>query len=131
MLRWLKDTIYKMLFGFNIVAGLLLLCVYIAPFVPPSKLHWFAILAIGYPYLFFLNLLFAGWWLYKRKRYFYLSAIILIIGFQHFFNFFGLNFSASQLSPASICALFISSIFFIFSFYLNVFSTDQVSGDVL
>ncbi|MDC0230693.1 endonuclease/exonuclease/phosphatase family protein, partial [Aureispira] len=105
MLRWIKDMIYKMLFGFNIVAGFLLLGVYIAPFVPPSKIHWFAILAIGYPYLFFLNLLFAGWWLYKRKRYFYLSAIILIIGYQHFFNFIGLNFSASKLSPASICVM--------------------------
>ena len=105
MLRWLKDTIYKMLFGFNIVASLLLLCVYIAPFVPPSKIHWFAILAIGYPYFFFLNLLFTAWWLYKRKRYFYLSAIVLILGFQHFFNFFGLNFGESKLSPDSICVM--------------------------
>ncbi|MCH2022365.1 MAG: endonuclease/exonuclease/phosphatase family protein [Saprospiraceae bacterium] len=102
MLHWIKDTMYKMLFGFNIVASLLLLCVYMAPHIPPSHIYWFAFLAIGYPYLFFLNLFFAFWWLYKRKRFFYLSTLVLIIGFQHFFNFWGLNYRVSEPTTDSI-----------------------------
>jgi endonuclease/exonuclease/phosphatase family metal-dependent hydrolase len=102
MLRWLKDTIYKMLFSFNIVASILLFCVYLTPWVAPSKFHWFSILAIGYPFLFFVNLLFAAWWLYKRKRYFYLPLVVLILGFQHFFNFFGFNLISRSPSTDSV-----------------------------
>ena len=59
---------------------------------PAGQFSWFAILAVGYPFLFFTNVLFASWWLYRRKRYVYLPLIVIVLGFQHFFNFFAFNF---------------------------------------
>ena len=102
MLRWLKGTIIKLLFVFNIIAGVLLLCAYSASFTPPSQLYILALIAVGYPILLLINFIFAIWWLYKRKRYFYFSAIILILGFNHFFNFFGFSFYSSEAKGESV-----------------------------
>lgn len=102
MLRRFIDTLYKMLFGFNILASLLLLCVYLAQWIPPSSSYWIAAIAIGYPYIFFANLLFALWWLYRRKRYFYLPLLVLVLGFNHFLNFWGFNWFDSQPSKEAI-----------------------------
>lgn len=99
MLRWIKGTFNRLLFSVNILFSILLIGVYLAPWIPPSNFHWLAILAIGYPFLLLINIGFAGWWLYRRKRYFYLSMITIFIGPQHLFNCFGFNFNTS--SPPS------------------------------
>ena len=49
-----------------------------------------------------MNFLFAGWWLYKRKRFFYLPLAVLLLGFQHFFNFFGFNFIRTATTTNSL-----------------------------
>jgi endonuclease/exonuclease/phosphatase family metal-dependent hydrolase len=91
MFRWLKKTFTKLLFGLNILISLLLLGSYLAAWVPPSKFYWFALLANGYPFLLLTNILFALVWLYRRKRYFYLSISVILIGGSHFFNLVGFN----------------------------------------
>jgi len=92
MFRWLKNTFTKLLFGANILFSLLLLCSYLAIWVPPSTFYWFAILANGYPFLLIINLLFALIWLYRRKRYFYLSLATILLGGTHLFNLVGFNY---------------------------------------
>lgn len=102
MFSWLKNTFNRMLFSLNVLACILLLGAYLAAWIPPSKFHWCSILAIGYPFLLLINILFSGWWLYRRKRYFYLSFLTIILGFQHFFSFVGFNFFASYDVPNSL-----------------------------
>jgi endonuclease/exonuclease/phosphatase family metal-dependent hydrolase len=92
MFDWLKRTINKSLFGINVFFSGLLLLSYLAAYVPPSTFYYLAILALGYPYLLLINILFAGWWLYRRKRYFYLSLVCMVIGYSYFLNFFAFNF---------------------------------------
>lgn len=88
MLTWLKNAAYRLLFGANLLMSLLLFGAYFAIWVPPSQSYWISVLAIGYPFLFFINLLFVFFWIYKRKRYVYLSLVTLFLGWFHFLNFF-------------------------------------------
>ncbi|WMX14723.1 MULTISPECIES: endonuclease/exonuclease/phosphatase family protein [unclassified Aureispira] len=102
MFRWLKNTFTKLLFGANIIVSLLLLCSYLAIWIPPSTFYWFALLANGYPFLLLINLLFAFLWLYRRKRYFYLSLIAIFLGGSHLFNLIGFNWSNTAPSENSV-----------------------------
>jgi len=91
MFQWLKNTLNRSLFGINILMSVLLVLSYLGAVVPPSKFYFLAILALGYPVLFFINVGFALWWLYRRKRYFYLSTLALVIGYGHMLNFIAFN----------------------------------------
>ena len=102
MFRWLKKTFTKFLFGLNILSSLCLLFSYLAAWVPPSSFYWFALLANGYPFLLLVNILFALLWLYRRKRYFYLSLGTILLGGSHFLNLVGLNWSEQIPSTDSV-----------------------------
>ena len=106
MLAWLKKAAYKLLFGANSIVSLLLLGAYLAVWVPPSQFYWPSVLAIGYPFLFFANLLFVFLWIYKRKRYVYLSLLTLLLGWSHFLHFFAYKgFSATTPVPDALQVL--------------------------
>lgn len=102
MFRWLKKTFTKLLFGFNILISLLLLFSYLAVWIPPSQFYWFALLANGYPFLLVANMFFALVWLYRRKRYFYLSLAAILLGGSHLFNLVGFNWSGSSLATDTV-----------------------------
>lgn len=90
--EWLKRTYLKLLLGINFFCAGLLLLVYLAPFIPPTWFYILAVLALGYPFLVLVNLLFVVWWLYKRHRGVYISLGTLALGFMYLFNLIGLNF---------------------------------------
>lgn len=102
MSHWLKNTISKFLFGLNIFFSLLLCGSYLATWIPPSQFYWFSILAIGYPFLFFINLLFAIGWLYKRNRFFYLPIVVILLGGSRFFTLMGFNWFNNSPSINSV-----------------------------
>lgn len=102
MFRWLKNAFTKLLFGLNILVSVLLLCSYLAIWIPPSKFYWFALLANGYPFLLLANILFALVWLYRRKRYFYLSLSVILLGGTHLFNLVGFNWLGSTPSADAL-----------------------------
>lgn len=105
MFRWLKNTVSKFLFSLNVLISILLLGAYLAAWIPPSRFYWFSILAIGYPFLFFANLLFAFVWLYRRKRFFYLPIAVILLGMPHFFTFMSFNWFAPDPSLEAIRVL--------------------------
>lgn len=102
MFRWLKKTFTKLLFGLNILLSLFLLFSYLAVWIPPSTFYWFALLANGYPFLLFVNILFALLWLYRRKRYFYLSSAVILLGGTHLLNLVGFNWSGNNASTDTV-----------------------------
>lgn len=91
LINWLKRTVYQLIFGLNIILGLLMLLSYCSSFCPPSQIYLISILALGYPYLAFSHLFFIVFWLYKRRRYVYFSCLILLIGYSHLNNLFSLT----------------------------------------
>ncbi len=77
-------------FGFflNIGFGTTLLLVYLSVFVAPDSFWPAAFLGLLYPYLLMINLLFLGFYAIKRSKRIFLSLFIILIGYQHLFNYF-------------------------------------------
>ncbi|MCB0458059.1 MAG: endonuclease/exonuclease/phosphatase family protein [Flavobacteriaceae bacterium] len=74
----------KLFFGLNMVAALLLFVSFILPFLPPSSFPTLSVLSLAVSPLILLNLLFAGYWLFRWKKRFWVSALVL--GFSYFLH---------------------------------------------
>lgn len=53
---------------------------YLSPYISPATLWPFSFASLLFPTLMLLNVLFAGWWIYKGRRYWILSAVLLVFG---------------------------------------------------
>jgi vancomycin resistance protein VanJ len=73
-----------MIFWANVVFALLLLISFVLPFLPPSTFPTLAILSLGVSPLILVNFIFAVYWLFKLKKQFLISALVLIIAYFHF-----------------------------------------------
>lgn len=73
----------KLIFGLNILFALLLGCAYLAPFISPVNMWFFAFAGLMYQPLALINLGFVLFWLVFKRRYMLLSAIMLVLGFNH------------------------------------------------
>ena len=77
----LVKVLNKIIFILNSVAATVLLLSYILPYVQPKKFPVLSVLSLAVPFLIVLNLIFMVYWLLQVKRKFFLSFIILFIGF--------------------------------------------------
>lgn len=78
--RWLQSISIRALFWMNAFSALLLLLCYSAPYVSPSTTSILAILVLGYPFFLLLNILWMGFWTYRKSRVAYLSFFTVLIG---------------------------------------------------
>lgn len=80
---WLRSlNIVSLSFSF------ILFLAFLAPYVPPSYFTWIAILGLGMPYLFWVNLtliVFLSFFYWKKQGYFFL---LLIFGFNQISNYY-------------------------------------------
>ena len=74
------SIINKIIYFVNIILALLLLASYLLPFISPEKLPILAVLSLFVPFLIFVNIIFAVYWLLTVKKQILLSLIILLIG---------------------------------------------------
>ncbi|MEZ4779043.1 MAG: endonuclease/exonuclease/phosphatase family protein [Flavobacteriaceae bacterium] len=81
----------KLFFWLNIVAALLLFVSFILPFLPPSSFPTLSVLSLAVSPLILLNLLFAGYWLFRWKKRFWFSALVLSISYFLHTSFFELS----------------------------------------
>jgi len=71
----------KIIFFGNSVAALLLLFSYALPLIPPKTFPILSVLSLGVPFLIILNIIFLIYWLFKLKKQFILSFVVLLIGY--------------------------------------------------
>jgi len=81
----------KVLLFFNGVAASILLLSYLAANISPEKFWPLAFLGLAYPALLFFNLLFSVFWLLTWKKYFWISAITILVGLSHVGNLLQIN----------------------------------------
>lgn len=81
----------KFVFFINSIAAVLLLFAYLAPFISPVSFPKIIFLTLLTPVLILINIGFTVYWLVKLKRPFFLSAVVLLIGFQHINAFYKLS----------------------------------------
>jgi endonuclease/exonuclease/phosphatase family metal-dependent hydrolase len=78
------NFINKIVFFFNSVGATFLLLSYVLPFVAPKTFSILSVLSLGVPFLIIVNVLFFLYWLLKIKKQFFLSFVVLVIGYLSF-----------------------------------------------
>ena len=87
----MKNKLKNLLRWTNLLLILLTLLAYLSPHINPVKFWHFSFLGLAYPILLLANLIFILFWIWRRNRYFLLSAVCILVGFDHFTGFVGLN----------------------------------------
>src|SRR5690606_16327220 len=72
------------------------------PLIPVAHFAYFSVLGLTVPLLVFFNLLFLTYWLLKRKRQLWLSAIILGLGLFCLGNFFRFKLTEEEVREADL-----------------------------
>lgn len=75
----------------NLIGAFCLLLSYASPYVNPMIWWVAAFFGLAFPVLFILNLLFVIYWLIQGKLKVFFSAIVLLIGYNHFNKVFKIS----------------------------------------
>jgi endonuclease/exonuclease/phosphatase family metal-dependent hydrolase len=65
---------------------------YLSPFINPSQFWQFSFFGLIYPWLLLSNLIMVIFWLFRKKKYLFLSLGCIILGWGHVTSFVGFNF---------------------------------------
>src|SRR5690606_19832446 len=84
----------KIIYILNVVLALLLLLSYFLPYLPPQTFSILSVISLYVVFLVLINLLFFVYWLLRLKRQFFLSLVILIIGYVMYGTFY--EFSTAE-----------------------------------
>ena len=79
----LKRFIVNILFYINLGVAFLLILSYLSIYINPSKFWMPAFLGLAYPYLLIVNLAFLVFWIIRKKKYLFISLIVILIGWKH------------------------------------------------
>ena len=88
------SLLHKLLFFINSIVAVILLLSYALPFVSPKTIPAFAVFSLLVPILIIINILFVIFWLMKLKKQFFLSTLVLALGWMTaspFYQFSGKN----------------------------------------
>jgi len=65
----------------NVIAASAIAAAYLAPFINPNHVSIVAYFGIGFPILLYINGFFIIFWLFIKRKYMWLSLLILLLGF--------------------------------------------------
>jgi len=89
-LSWINKLIYF----FNVVFAVLLICSYILPFAQPKTFPILSVLSLLVPVLIIINVIFLCYWLIYLRKQVFVSALALALGFGYISSFY--KFSGTQ-----------------------------------
>ncbi len=92
---------HKILFGVNLAFVLALGIAYLAPYVSPVGFWPIAFAGLGYPVLAAFNFLFVLYWILFKKRLFWISLAILILGYPYHRDFFRVDLTDGPIEKGS------------------------------
>lgn len=87
----LRKLIKNGLLLLNSVLVLLTFIAFLSRFVSVQEAWFVSVLGLLLPWFFFANLLFIGFWLWRRKKFIFLSLATLLIGWKHFQSFINIS----------------------------------------
>lgn len=96
-----KKSLKLILYLNYLLIGVTLLS-YLAPYANPKVLWPISVIAVFYPWLLLMNVLFILFWMVYKLRYSLVSLITILIGFNHFNSFLGFSGDGYQSSPDQI-----------------------------
>lgn len=99
----LSRIIIRVFVVLNILAVVGMIFSYMAGYVNPVSASWVSLFSLAYPYFIAINIVFALAWLFVKKWYFVLSALVLLLGLKTIKNNFQFlptkGLPVSELSP--------------------------------
>lgn len=72
----------KIVYFINMLFAVLLLISFLIPYISPHTLAPISVLSLAVPAIILVNVIFIIYWVFKLKRQFLLSTIVLLIGFN-------------------------------------------------
>ncbi len=94
----LRNLFRKPFILLNWIFALLLLFSYVSVHLSPETIPGIAVLGLLYPFLIFINLFFLIFFVFRKKKFFLISFITIIIGFNHFTDFVSFNLLKDKVS---------------------------------
>ncbi|MCG8410022.1 MAG: endonuclease/exonuclease/phosphatase family protein [Bacteroidales bacterium] len=83
----MKKVIYKLLRYINYVLIISLCISYLSIYINPEKVWLFSFFGLAYPILLFINISFVIFWIIKKKRFFIIPLIIILLGWNYISSF--------------------------------------------
>lgn len=93
---------HKILFYINIAVAIALIASYIAPFVSPLVFWPLAFFGLAFPVIFLINIGFVILWGFLGSKRFFLSLILLIMGYKAIPNHFQIDLEESTIPGNSM-----------------------------
>jgi endonuclease/exonuclease/phosphatase family metal-dependent hydrolase len=87
----LRKILYKILLAVNIVFAFTLLLSYLAVVISPEDFALPAFFGLAYPYLLLINIILVVIWAMLLRFEAFISVVVIVIGFTHFFNYIKLT----------------------------------------
>ena len=84
---------HRILFWINMLAVVGLCSAYLAPYISPSSFWPIAFAGLGFPILVILNFIFVLYWIFVKKRLFWIPLGLLIIGYPYHRDLFRIDLS--------------------------------------
>lgn len=78
----------KFIFILNSLFATLLLLSYLSYYISPNTFAFFSLISLAIPSLLLINCVFAVYWIIRFKKQFFLSALVLAIGYQYITKFY-------------------------------------------
>jgi endonuclease/exonuclease/phosphatase family metal-dependent hydrolase len=85
----------------NSVAVLALLLAYFATHFPPKSIGYLSLFGLAYPASLLLNFGFIVYWLFKKPKYALVSAFAIVIGLNHFTDFFQISLGKPETTKVN------------------------------
>jgi len=120
----LKRIIYKLLryFNYGLILGLILS--YISVYVNPERSWFFAFFGLGYPFLLVGNIVFIIFWIVKKKKFFLVPLITVLIGWTYISSLVQISFKSNNAEKST------DSEFSIISYNIRLFDLyDWIKGE--
>lgn len=97
-----KKIAHYLIYTLNIIAVIGLLFAYLASYISPNTTVIFAYFGLAYPIFLMVNILFAIYWGVNRKKKALLSLLVIVVGWNQFFQFFQFPFGNEEVEKNSL-----------------------------
>ncbi len=97
--------IHRFLFSINVFFAVCLLLACFIPYISTEKFPVVAFFSLGIPILVLINIVFTIYWLFVRKKQFFLSLIVLAIGYFSLSSFFMFRFNEVEASSKDLTVM--------------------------
>jgi endonuclease/exonuclease/phosphatase family metal-dependent hydrolase len=115
-------VIHRIIFVLNMLAALLLLTATFCCNISPAEFWPAELIAISYPYLLFLNILFVVFWIFTRYKYSLISIAAILFGYAQLTLLFQFNFKSPETKTENA--------FSIMSFNVRLFDLYNWTGNL-